>query len=121
MTQVESSEVEPSPPPVHQVDESQGQAVPLHPHSTPDMLEPQSDLLRSLSRSGDTAQSIGSSSFAMSDVSDGKSVSYSDSLRIRKAYARPSLRLKTSTLDITNHKTENLDFIDEKDFRNTDR
>ena len=57
----------------------------------------------------------------MSDASDGKSVSHSDSLRIRKAYTRPSLRLKMSTLDIVIHKTENLDYFDEKDFRNTDR
>lgn len=78
-------------------------------------------------------QSMRTSSFAMSDFSDlpsskpeeGKQEQEEnqqnlESIRIRKAYSRPLPRSKWRTSDNCSG-TENVDYFDETDFRNTDR
>lgn len=92
-----------------------------------------------LTTTGLSNQSMRTSSFAMSDFSDNnddakpcsspfsstppqQQLQHLESTRIRKAYSRPSApRKKWRTTDNPSENTENLDYFDEKDFRNTDR
>ena len=120
MTELETPEFQPSF--ASQIDEIQDRTAPIHPQPAPDsMLNPPPPLHRVSSMSGDSVRSMRTSSFAMSDVSDTKSLSHSESLRIRKAYAKPIPWVKLSTLDNAVPETETVDYFDEKDFRDTDR
>lgn len=98
---------------------------PLHPQPTHDNLNiPISD--RSPSELGMSTRSMRTSSFAMSDITDPYPQKLSqqslESMRIRKAYSRPTPAWKTwRTTDTSIPKTENVDYFDEMDFRNTDR
>ena len=99
---------------------------PSHPQTTHDTLAlPISD--RTLSELALSTQSMRTSSFAMSDITDPCPPKLSEqnleSIRIRKAYSRPpsTSRITLRTMDTSIHKGENVDCFDEKDFRNTDR
>jgi hypothetical protein len=99
---------------------------PLHPQTTYDTLTlPPFD--RIPLELGLSSQSMRTSSFAMSDVTDPCPPKLSqqnhESIRIRKAYSRPSspTRKILRTTDTSVPETENVDYFDEKDFRNTDR
>jgi hypothetical protein len=98
----------------------------LQDHQTPDTLTlPMSE--QTLSES---ALSMRTSSFALSDISDPnqqekvppeqQNQQHLESLRIRKAYSQPP-RSTWRTPDHPFSETENVDYFDEKDFRNTDR
>jgi hypothetical protein len=92
----------------------------IHPEFASNSLTP-STLNRASSLTAMSTQSMRTSSFAMSDVSETKSSSQQpDSVRIRNAYSRP-LRSRTSALKNPISEPEDVDYHDEKDFRNTDR
>src|SRR5436190_11177093 len=101
-----------------------------HPQTTHDTLTlPISD--RAPSELGLSVQSMRTSSFAMSDITDPCppklvhqfSQQNLESIRIRKAYSRPpsTTRKTWRTTDTSIPETENVDYFDERDFRNTDR
>jgi hypothetical protein len=74
-------------------------------------------------KTGVSAQSMRTSSFAMSDDDSERAAHHDtqlESSRIRKTYSRPS-RSKWRIDDEVIPETETLDYFDEKDFRNTDR
>lgn len=83
-----------------------------------------SPLDRASSVMGTSTQSMRTSSFAMSDdMSENRENRVSqhpDSLRIRKAYSRPS-RSRISTVENSVPEKDTTDYYDEKDFQNTDR
>jgi hypothetical protein len=65
-----------------------------------------------------TSQSMRTSSFAMSDISESK-LPQLESLRIRRAYTRPSQSRKSNIDSIA--ESETADYPDEIDFQKTDR
>jgi hypothetical protein len=68
---------------------------------------------------GLSSQSMRTSSFAMSDISESKLPQQLESLRIRRAYTRPSRSRKSNIESIA--ETNDVDYHDESDFQNTDR
>jgi hypothetical protein len=83
-----------------------------------------SPLDRGSSVMGTSTQSMRTSSFAMSDDMsenrENRASQHPDSLRIRKAYSRPS-RSRISTVENSVPEKDTTDYYDEKDFQNTDR